>query len=77
LKASKILRWILLSEYLLELQRRSAQREYSNVHQEPAFLFGEKEGGGYFMAKIIIKELESLTANDAGRIIRKDGNLAG
>jgi hypothetical protein len=29
------------------------------------------------MAKIIIKELESLTANDAGRIIRKDGNLAG
>jgi hypothetical protein len=29
------------------------------------------------MAKITIKELESLTANDADRIIREDGNLAG
>ena len=29
------------------------------------------------MAKITIKELESLTANDAGRILREDGNLAG
>jgi len=28
------------------------------------------------MAKITIKELESLTANDAGRILREDGNLA-
>jgi len=29
------------------------------------------------MAKITIKELESLTTNDAGRILREDGNLAG
>jgi hypothetical protein len=29
------------------------------------------------MAKITIKELKSLTANDAGRILREDGNLAG
>ncbi|CAI8714303.1 hypothetical protein EMIT0196MI5_170094 [Pseudomonas sp. IT-196MI5] len=29
------------------------------------------------MAKITIKELESLTADDAGRIFREDGNLAG
>jgi len=29
------------------------------------------------MAKISIKELESLTANDAGLILREDGNLAG
>jgi predicted DNA-binding protein (UPF0251 family) len=29
------------------------------------------------MAKITIKELESLTAEDAGRILREDGNLAG
>lgn len=29
------------------------------------------------MAKITIKELESLTADDAGRILREDGNLAG
>jgi hypothetical protein len=29
------------------------------------------------MAKITIKKLESLTANDAGRILREDGNLAG
>jgi hypothetical protein len=29
------------------------------------------------MAKITIKELESLTVNDAGRILREDGNLAG
>lgn len=29
------------------------------------------------MAKITIKELESLTANDAGQMIREDGNLAG
>ncbi len=29
------------------------------------------------MAKITIKELESLSANDAGRILREDGNLAG
>ena len=29
------------------------------------------------MAKITIKELESLTPNDAGRILREDGNLAG
>ena len=29
------------------------------------------------MAKITIKELESLTAKDAGRILREDGNLAG
>jgi hypothetical protein len=29
------------------------------------------------MAKITIKELESLTANDAGRILRENGNLAG
>lgn len=29
------------------------------------------------MAKISIKELEALTANDAGRILREDGNLAG
>ncbi|WP_454846913.1 hypothetical protein [Pseudomonas farris] len=29
------------------------------------------------MAKITIKELESLTANDAGRILREGGNLAG
>lgn len=29
------------------------------------------------MAKITINELESLTANDAGRILREDGNLAG
>ncbi len=29
------------------------------------------------MAKITINEPESLTANDAGRILRKDGNLAG
>ncbi|MCW3005185.1 MAG: integrase [Conexibacter sp.] len=29
------------------------------------------------MAKITIKELEALTANDAGRILREDGNLAG
>ena len=29
------------------------------------------------MAKITVKELESLTANDAGRILREDGNLAG
>jgi hypothetical protein len=27
------------------------------------------------MAKITIKELESLTAEDAGRILREDGNL--
>ena len=27
------------------------------------------------MAKITIKELESLTANDAGRILREDGML--
>jgi len=31
----------------------------------------------HFMAKITIKELESLTANDAGRILREGGNLAG
>ncbi|VVQ16750.1 hypothetical protein PS934_04406 [Pseudomonas fluorescens] len=29
------------------------------------------------MAKITIKELEPLTPNDAGRILREDGNLAG
>lgn len=29
------------------------------------------------MARITIKELESLTPNDAGRILREDGNLAG
>ncbi|RON08552.1 hypothetical protein BK659_14300 [Pseudomonas brassicacearum] len=29
------------------------------------------------MAKITIKELQSLTANDAGQILREDGNLAG
>ena len=29
------------------------------------------------MAKITIKQLESLTADDAGRILREDGNLAG
>ena len=29
------------------------------------------------MGKITIKELESLIANDAGRILREDGNLAG
>jgi hypothetical protein len=29
------------------------------------------------MAKITIKELESLTAEDAGRFLREDGNLAG
>ena len=29
------------------------------------------------MAKITIKELESLTANDAGHILSEDGNLAG
>ena len=29
------------------------------------------------MAKITIKELESLTPNDTGRILREDGNLAG
>lgn len=29
------------------------------------------------MAKITVKELESLTPNDAGRIRREDGNLAG
>lgn len=28
------------------------------------------------MAKITIKELESLTAKNAGRILREDGNLA-
>ncbi len=28
------------------------------------------------MAKITIKELESLTPNDVGRILRDDGNLA-
>lgn len=28
------------------------------------------------MAKITIKELEALTANDAGRILREDGDLA-
>jgi hypothetical protein len=36
-----------------------------------------KNRGTHFMAKITIKELESLTANDAGRILREDGNLAG
>ncbi|SHM48175.1 hypothetical protein SAMN05216593_101124 [Pseudomonas asturiensis] len=29
------------------------------------------------MAKITIEELESLTANEAGRILREAGNLAG
>jgi hypothetical protein len=29
------------------------------------------------MAKITLKELESLTADDAGRILREDGNRAG
>jgi hypothetical protein len=29
------------------------------------------------MAKITIKELESLTATDVGRILREGGNLAG
>jgi len=29
------------------------------------------------MTEITIKELQSLTANDAGRILREDGNLAG
>ncbi|WP_411706315.1 Arm DNA-binding domain-containing protein [Edaphovirga cremea] len=29
------------------------------------------------MAKITIKELESLTVNDAGQILRENGNLAG
>ena len=38
---------------------------------------GVKVGITYFMAKITIKELESLTAEDAGRILREDGNLAG
>ncbi|MNE84975.1 hypothetical protein D3C80_1819250 [compost metagenome] len=38
---------------------------------------GVKVGGIHFIAKSTIKELESLTANDAGRIIREDGNLAG
>ena len=38
---------------------------------------GEKVGGTHFMAKITIKELESLTANDAGHILSEDGNLAG
>jgi hypothetical protein len=38
---------------------------------------GVKVGGACFIAKITIKELESLTANDAGRILREDGNLAG
>lgn len=35
---------------------------------------GVKVGGARFIAKITIKELESLTTNDAGRIsVRKDG----
>ena len=38
---------------------------------------GVKVGVVHFMAKITIKELESLTAEDAGRILREDGNLAG
>ncbi|MBV7546473.1 hypothetical protein KW849_09225 [Pseudomonas sp. PDM26] len=29
------------------------------------------------MAKIPLKELKPLTTNDAGRILREDGNLAG
>jgi hypothetical protein len=29
------------------------------------------------MAKITVKELESLTVNDVGRTLREDGNLAG
>ncbi|MDB5981699.1 MAG: integrase [Pseudomonas sp.] len=29
------------------------------------------------MAKITIKELETMTAKDAGRILREHGNLAG
>ena len=29
------------------------------------------------MARITIKELESLTADDTSRILREDGNLAG
>ncbi|OPK01829.1 hypothetical protein BZ164_25280 [Pseudomonas veronii] len=37
---------------------------------------GVKVGGTHFMAKITIKELESLSANDAGLILREDGNLA-
>lgn len=38
---------------------------------------GVKVGGARFLAQITIKELESLTANDAGRVLREDGNLAG
>jgi len=38
---------------------------------------GGKVGKTHFLAKITITELESLTANDAGRILREDGNLAG
>lgn len=38
---------------------------------------GVKVEGARFIAKITIKELESLTANDAGRILREDGNLPG
>lgn len=38
---------------------------------------GVKVGGTHFLAKITIKELESLTANDAGRILREGGNLSG
>ncbi|MBV7546353.1 hypothetical protein KW849_08595 [Pseudomonas sp. PDM26] len=29
------------------------------------------------MTKITIKEIESLTVEDAGRLLREDGNLAG
>ena len=38
---------------------------------------GGKSRGSPFHGQNYIKELESLTANDAGRILREDGNLAG
>jgi hypothetical protein len=46
----EILLGIFPSQYLLELQRFSALRESSNVHQEPTFLWG-KSRGTHFMAK--------------------------
>ena len=52
----------------------------TSVQERPSradVFVGVKVGGTYFTAKITIKELESLTVTDVGRILREGGNLAG
>ena len=55
----------------------SSRTQVVRIPPKASGFVGVKVGGTYFMAKITIKELESLTAEDAGRILREEGNLAG